>query len=102
MQGVVLQTYGAGNVPDTKANSYLFEELRAATDRGVVVVNCTQCSSGIVTDLYAGGIVSYISVDYVGLSYPLVECCVYCCLPAYFVCSETSSSRCGVWSGHDG
>lgn len=57
MEGVVLQTYGAGNVPDTDANSYLFQELKAACDRGVVVVNCTQCSSGVVTDVYAGGIV---------------------------------------------
>lgn len=58
MKGVVLQTYGAGNVPDTESNSYLFQELKAANDSGVVVVNCTQCSSGVVTDLYAGGIVS--------------------------------------------
>lgn len=62
MQGVVLQTYGAGNVPDTAANSYLFEELKAAHDRGVVIVNCTQCSSGVVTHLYAGGIVSDCTV----------------------------------------
>lgn len=58
MQGVVLQTFGAGNVPDTKANHYLFDELKEACARGVVVVNCTQCSSGIVTNLYAGSIVS--------------------------------------------
>lgn len=58
MQGVVLQTYGAGNVPDTKSNSYLFEELKVACERGVIIVNCTQCSSGVVTDLYAGSIVS--------------------------------------------
>ena len=57
MEGVILQTYGAGNVPDTDANSYLFHELKAACDRGVVVVNCTQCSRGVVTDMYAGGIV---------------------------------------------
>lgn len=57
MEGVVLQTYGAGNVPDRKANSYLFDELKAACDRGVIVVNCTQCSSGVVSELYAGGIV---------------------------------------------
>ena len=60
MEGVVLQTYGAGNVPDQETNSYLFEELKAACERGVVIVNCTQCTSGVVTELYAGGIVSVI------------------------------------------
>lgn len=57
MEGVVLQTYGAGNVPDIEANAYLIQELKDASDRGVVVINCTQCSSGVVTHLYAGGIV---------------------------------------------
>ena len=58
MQGVVLQTYGAGNAPDNSAHAYLFEELKAAYERGVVIVNCTQCSSGVVTDVYSGSIVS--------------------------------------------
>lgn len=58
MEGVVLQTYGAGNVPNIDANAFLFQELKDACGRGVVVVNCTQCSSGVVRDLYAGGIVS--------------------------------------------
>lgn len=53
MKGVILQTYGAGNIPD---KPYLFDELKAACDRGVIVVNCTQCSSGVVTDMYSGGI----------------------------------------------
>lgn len=57
MEGVVLQTYGAGNVPDTEAKSYLLQELRSACDRGVIVVNCTQCSRGVVTEMYAGGTV---------------------------------------------
>ena len=58
MKGVILQTYGAGNIPD---KPYLFDELKAACDRGVIVVNCTQCSSGVVTDMYSGGIVSFYS-----------------------------------------
>ena len=60
MQGVILQTYGAGNVPDTGRYSYV-EELKAACDRGVIVVNCTQCSKGKVSTNYAGGIVSYVT-----------------------------------------
>ena len=63
MEGVVLQTYGAGNVPDTDAHSHLFEEMKKACERGVVVVNCTQCSSGFVTESYAGGIVSLYIED---------------------------------------
>ena len=73
MEGVIFQTYGAGNVPDTDENSYLFEELKAACSRGVIIVNCTQCSSGLVTELYAGSIVSYCIVfhDYI------VTCIIY-------------------------
>jgi lysophospholipase len=56
MEGVVLQTYGSGNVPETL--SCLFEELKSACDRGVVVVNCSQCSNGGVAGIYPGGIVS--------------------------------------------
>ena len=53
-----MQTYGVGNVPDTDAHSHLFEEMKNACERGVVIVNCTQCTSGFVTESYAGGIVS--------------------------------------------
>ncbi|CAO3587890.1 unnamed protein product [Absidia cylindrospora] len=51
-QGVVLETYGAGNAP---ARSDLLEALKEASDRGVVIVNCTQCRKGLVTDVYATG-----------------------------------------------
>ena len=61
MQGVILQTYGAGNVPDTGRYSYI-EELKAACDQGVIVVNCTQCNIGKVSSNYAGAIVSSIHV----------------------------------------
>ncbi len=54
-----MQAYGAGNIPDTAAHSDIFEELKGACDRGVVIVNCTQCSQGTVTESYAGGIVSH-------------------------------------------
>ncbi|ORX62575.1 asparaginase-domain-containing protein [Hesseltinella vesiculosa] len=51
-RGVVLETYGAGNAP---ARADLLEELRMASERGVVIVNCTQCRKGLVTDVYATG-----------------------------------------------
>ncbi|KAI9474579.1 asparaginase-domain-containing protein, partial [Coemansia mojavensis] len=51
IQGVVLETFGAGNAPD--ANPAILEALSEASDRGVVIVNVTQCQRGNVSDLYA-------------------------------------------------
>jgi L-asparaginase len=46
LQGLVLETYGVGNGPDRDPG--ILEVLREATDRGVVVVACTQCLQGTV------------------------------------------------------
>ena len=61
MEGVVLQTYGAGNAPDTRTD--LIMELKKACDRGVIIVNCSQCASGYVTEDYAAGRVSFGNVE---------------------------------------
>lgn len=53
MQGVVLETYGSGNAPDNRKD--LLEELKKATDAGVIIVNCTQCLRGTVSTSYATG-----------------------------------------------
>ncbi|MCP3964413.1 MAG: asparaginase [bacterium] len=45
LQGAVLHTYGVGNAPDRPD---LLEVMRAASDRGVVLLNCTQCLEGSV------------------------------------------------------
>ena len=45
LEGAVLHTYGVGNAPDRPE---LLAVLRAASDRGVVLVNCTQCLEGSV------------------------------------------------------
>lgn len=51
LKGVVLETFGAGNAP---SDQWLLEALREATDRGVIIVNKTQCTSGSVEmGLYA-------------------------------------------------
>ncbi|OMH83756.1 L-asparaginase [Zancudomyces culisetae] len=50
MKGVVLETFGCGNIP-CKDNS-MIDLLREASDRGVVIVNVTQCQKGNVTNLY--------------------------------------------------
>ena len=46
LRGVVLETFGAGNAP---THEWLYRALRNAVDRGVVVVNKTQCNTGSVS-----------------------------------------------------
>jgi L-asparaginase len=54
LRGAVLETFGAGNAP--ARDDELLEVLRAASDRGLVLVNCTQCLRGAVDmDGYATG-----------------------------------------------
>lgn len=57
MQGVVLETFGSGNAPDNRPD--LIQELKKATDAGVILINCTQCLTGTVSMSYATGKVSY-------------------------------------------
>ncbi|XP_069346703.1 60 kDa lysophospholipase isoform X3 [Eulemur rufifrons] len=52
MKGLVMETFGSGNGP-TKPD--LLRELRAAAERGLVIVNCTHCLQGTVTSGYATG-----------------------------------------------
>ncbi|KAI8802797.1 asparaginase-domain-containing protein [Cladochytrium replicatum] len=51
--GVVIETYGSGNAPNNRPDILL--ALKEASDRGVIIVNCTQCKKGRVTDSYATG-----------------------------------------------
>ncbi|XP_056432219.1 L-asparaginase-like [Gadus chalcogrammus] len=53
MEGVVLETYGAGNAPDNRPD--LLAALKEATDRGVIIINTTQCLKGTVSTIYATG-----------------------------------------------
>jgi L-asparaginase len=46
VRGVVLEVYGVGNGPDRDEG--LIAALKEATDRGVVIVACTQCRQGAV------------------------------------------------------
>ncbi|XP_035870126.1 60 kDa lysophospholipase isoform X2 [Phyllostomus discolor] len=55
LKGVVLETFGSGNGP-TKPD--LLWELRAAAERGLVILNCTHCLQGPVTSDYAAGMAS--------------------------------------------
>jgi L-asparaginase len=63
IRGLVLLTYGVGNGPE---NPDLISALKTANDRGVVIVNCTQCLKGTVkmqdyatgTSLAKAGVIS--------------------------------------------
>ncbi|CAL8300267.1 unnamed protein product [Boreogadus saida] len=57
MEGVVLETYGTGNAPNNRPD--LLAELKEATDRGVIIINTTQCLRGTVSKVYATGEVLY-------------------------------------------
>ena len=51
LKGVVLETFGAGNAPSDK---WLYKELKTAVDKGIIIVNKTQCNTGSVEmGLYA-------------------------------------------------
>ncbi|MBQ7554693.1 MAG: type I asparaginase [Bacteroidaceae bacterium] len=53
LKGVVLETYGSGNAP---RKGWLIDCLSQASRRGVVIVNVTQCKSGMVDmDRYETG-----------------------------------------------
>ena len=45
LRGLVLKTYGAGNAPKLP---WLYERLKTLSERGVVIVNTTQCATGAV------------------------------------------------------
>ena len=53
IQGVILQCYGAGNVPTNRKD--IMRLFKDASARGVIIVSVTQCSSGSVSGLYATG-----------------------------------------------
>lgn len=54
VQGVVLETYGAGNAP---TKEWFIGALKEAIKRGVSIVNVTQCSNGEVNmDIYETGV----------------------------------------------
>ncbi|XP_076235250.1 L-asparaginase isoform X2 [Calliopsis andreniformis] len=53
IEGVVLQTYGAGNMPMNRKDIII--ELSEAAKRGIIIVNITQCSTGCVSGVYESG-----------------------------------------------
>ena len=53
IKGIVLKTYGAGNSP---SHPWFIERIREAVERGVIIVNVTQCvNGGVNCSLYETG-----------------------------------------------
>ena len=54
LRAAVLETYGSGNAP---TQPWLIESLREAVERGIILLNVTQCQAGTVAmETYATGI----------------------------------------------
>jgi len=45
LRGVILETYGAGNAP---TGSWFLDRIKKAVDRGIIILDVTQCSRGSV------------------------------------------------------
>ncbi|MFG6382402.1 MAG: type I asparaginase [Muribaculum sp.] len=53
IKGIVLKTFGAGNAPTAQ---WFTDAIREAVDRGIVIVNITQCvNGGVHTKRYVSG-----------------------------------------------
>lgn len=64
LKGLVIEAYGAGNVPSRKNNEYIKKTISDLITYGCIVVVCTQCTKGSVypgdyaTSLKAAGAIS--------------------------------------------
>lgn len=54
LRGLVLETFGMGNVPGG-VDGRLTGVIRDAVQRGIIVINVSQCVSGFVSPVYAPG-----------------------------------------------
>ncbi|KAJ5573729.1 uncharacterized protein N7459_008156 [Penicillium hispanicum] len=54
LRGLILETFGAGNAPSGQDNA-MINVLASAIQRGIVIVNVTQCLTGSVSPVYATG-----------------------------------------------
>jgi len=93
MLGVVLQTYGSGNAPNNRDD--LISEIKKATRRGVLIINCTQCLHGPVVDQYATGkvrvlhVIMYTGILFMFFNFHLENsfvCFAFCVCACGFFC----------------
>ena len=57
IEGVILETYGSGNAPSNRQD--ILQIIKEACEKGVVVVNCSQCKKATVSTLYETGMVLF-------------------------------------------
>ena len=60
VKGAVVLTFGAGNGPDKSED--VMSAFTEASQRGVLMLNITQCLQGQVEAAYATGTVSYFHI----------------------------------------
>ncbi|GAB6025427.1 hypothetical protein CHUAL_011173 [Chamberlinius hualienensis] len=53
LKGLILMSFGAGNIPTVRKD--LMEELKSASERGVLIINITQCLRGCIAAIYETG-----------------------------------------------
>lgn len=53
MKGVVIQSFGSGNIPSNRPD--ILTAFKEAAERGVLIINCTQCPTGSVARIYETG-----------------------------------------------
>ncbi|KAI1470000.1 asparaginase-domain-containing protein [Daldinia caldariorum] len=54
LRGLILETFGMGNAP-AGVDGSLTKVIAAAVQRGIIIVNVSQCTNGFVSPLYAPG-----------------------------------------------
>jgi len=74
VKGLILMTYGTGNIPSN--DKALVELIKNACERGVIIVNCSQCLKGTVnmTTYETGSILERLGV--VNAADMMVETCI--------------------------
>ena len=74
VKGLILMTYGAGNIPSN--DKALVELIKDACERGIIIVNCSQCLKGTVnmTTYETGSILQRLGV--VNGSDMMLEACI--------------------------
>jgi len=65
IEAVIIETYGVGNIPSNRPK--LIETIKKANERGVIIMNVSQCKKGEVSSSYeTGSILERLGVIFAG------------------------------------